>query len=214
MQACRLQITIFKQVLNSNPQLLIVAGPNGAGKSTIAREVVWDTFGISKYVNADTIARGLAEFDPWSVRIEAGRIMLEWIKKLAGRRESFAFETTLASRTFAPMIERWRQPEHGGYNFHLIFLWLHDIELAGVRVGVRVESGGHSVPAEDIHRRYQRGRHNFCHLYRALADTWRVFDNSDETPLLIAEGKGLTSPVVFDELRWAQFCEAQNDKQI
>lgn len=199
---------------NSNPQVLIVAGPNGAGKSTIAREVVRDTFGIRKYVNADTIARGLAEFDPWSVRSEAGRIMLEWIKKLAGRRESFAFETTLASRTFAQMIERWRKPEQGGYNFHLVFLWLRDRELAVRRVERRVNTGGHNVPEEDIRRRYQRGRHNFSHLYQTLAETWLVFDNSDETPLLIAEGKGLTSLVVFDEERWAQFCEAQNDKQI
>jgi predicted ABC-type ATPase len=112
------------------------------------------------------------------------------------------------------MIERWRQPEHGGYNFHLVFLWLRDRELAVQRVGRRVNTGGHHVPAEDIRRRYQRGRHNFSRLYKALAETWRVFDNSDETPLLIAEGKGLTSLVVFDERRWAQFCEAQNDKQI
>lgn len=192
-------------MLNSNPQLIIVAGPNGAGKSTIAREVVRDTYGIRKYVNADTIARGLAEFDPWSVRSEAGRIMLEWIKKLASRRESFAFETTLASRTFAPMIERWRQPEQGGYHFHLIFLWLRDRELAVQRVERRLKIGGHHVPEEDIRRRYQRGRDNFFGLYQALAETWRVFDNSDVTPVLIAEGRGISSLVVFDEERWKQF---------
>ena len=192
-------------MLNSNPQLLIVAGPNGAGKSTIAREVVRDTYGIRAYVNADTIARGLAEFDPWTVRSEAGRIMLEWIKKLAGRRESFAFETTLASRSFAPMIKRWRQPEQGGYNFHLIFLWLRDSELPVKRVEGRVETGGHHVPEEDIRRRYQRGWANFFSLYQALAETWRVFDNSDEEPLLIAEGEGISSLVVFDEERWTQF---------
>jgi predicted ABC-type ATPase len=193
-----------------NPKVIFITGPNGAGKSTIAREVVLGVFGISKYVNADTIARGLAEFDPWGMRFEAGRIMLEWVEKLVERREDFALETTLAGKKFARRIEEWRKPEQGGYKFHLIFLWLRSHEIPEWRVGVRVGAGGHDVPKEDIRRRYERGICNFK-LYQVLAETWRVFDNSDEKPLLIAQGKGASSLDVFEQERWQQFCEAQND---
>jgi predicted ABC-type ATPase len=195
---------------NPDPEVIVIAGPNGAGKSTIAREVVLGMFGIRKYVNADTIARGLAQFDPWSVRSEGGRIMLTWIKKLAERRDNFAFETTLAGRIYVPMIKKWRQPEQG-YNFHLIFLWLRNPELAVERVRKRVDAGGHDVPDEEIRRRYERGICNFK-SYKALAETWRVFDNSDEKPLLMAEGK-INSPFncIYEQERWQRFCEAQND---
>lgn len=192
-----------------NPKLIIIAGPNGAGKSTIARDVVFGMFGISKYVNADTIARGLAEFDTWSVRVEAGKIMVKWVDKLVERREDFALETTLAGQKYAKKINEWRKPEQGGYNFHLIFVWLRSPEIAPDRVGVRVGAGGHDVPEEDIRRRYQRGICNF-EMYKALTDTWRIFDNSDEKPLLIAKGKGNSSLDVLEEERWHQFCEAQN----
>jgi predicted ABC-type ATPase len=36
--------------------------------------------------------------------IAAGKIMLTRLRELAASRESFAFETTLASRSFAPWI--------------------------------------------------------------------------------------------------------------
>jgi predicted ABC-type ATPase len=49
--------------------------------------------------NADVIAQGLSGFDPASAALEASRIMLQRLRELADRRESFAFETTLAARS-------------------------------------------------------------------------------------------------------------------
>jgi len=42
------------------PRVVVLAGPNGAGKSTTAQRLVRDLLGIRNFVNADTIARGLA----------------------------------------------------------------------------------------------------------------------------------------------------------
>jgi predicted ABC-type ATPase len=51
--------------------------------------------------------------------------------------------------------------------------------------------GGHDVPEETIRRRYNRGLRNFFSLYRPLATSWQMLDNSAESgPNLIATGTG------------------------
>lgn len=138
----------------TRPSVVILAGPNGAGKSTAAPELLQGELSISDFVNADVIARGLSAFDPDRAAIAAGRIMLGRLRELAHPRETFAFETTLASRSFAPWL---RDLRGSGYAVHLIFLWLSSQELAEQRVADRVCSGGHDVPADTIRRRYRRG---------------------------------------------------------
>jgi predicted ABC-type ATPase len=103
--------------MSDAPHVIVVAGPNGAGKTTHATLFLQDA-GVADFVNADVIARGLSHFRPESVALEAGRMMLERLRHLAERRQSFAFETTLASRTFAPWIRetprRRPEPRPGG----------------------------------------------------------------------------------------------------
>jgi predicted ABC-type ATPase len=110
-------------------RLVILAGPNGAGKTASAAALLRGPLAVDEFVNADTIASGLSAFDPNSVAIEAGRIMLARIKQLANRGANVAFETTLASRSFAPWLRTFRH-----YEIHLIFLWLPTPEAAVERV--------------------------------------------------------------------------------
>ena len=42
------------------PSIIALAGPNGAGKSTAGPALVRDALGVTHFVNADIIARGLA----------------------------------------------------------------------------------------------------------------------------------------------------------
>ena len=100
------------------PSIVLVARPNGAGKSTLAPFLLRDAFAVSEFVNADRIAEGLSAFNPEAVAIQAGRAMLTRLDELARRRETFAFESTLASRSFAPWL-RLRRSE--GYNLYLVF---------------------------------------------------------------------------------------------
>jgi predicted ABC-type ATPase len=167
------------------PNVIILAGPNGAGKSTIAEQVIRGQFGLAHYVNADTIARGLSAFDVEAMALKAGRIMLQHLHDLAAAKVDFAFETTLASRTFANWIVELKTD---GYRFHLIYLWLSSPELAMRRVESRVALGGHGIPEDTIRRRYQRGIANFFGLYRPLADSWKLIDHSNAADSrLIAE---------------------------
>jgi predicted ABC-type ATPase len=171
----------------AKPRMVVIAGPNGAGKSTLAPTILRDTFGLLEFVNADTISAGLSAFNAEAVALDAGRVMLTRLRELAAHKQSFAFESTLATRSYAPWISRLAQD---GYEFHLLFLWLNNVELAIHRVAERVRNGGHSVSDDIIHRRYHRGLNNLSQLYLPLADSWVVYDNSGAgLPLLIASGE-------------------------
>jgi predicted ABC-type ATPase len=172
--------------MNKAPHVIILSGPNGAGKSTSAPVLLRDTFAVDEFVNADAIAQGLSAFRPETVALEAGRIMLKRLQELADRRADFAFETTLASRTFAPWLKRLAAV---GYKSHLMFLTLPDAQAAIARVAYRVSLGGHDVPAADIKRRFEAGLKNLFSLYMPVVSSWQIFDNSHPgSPIKIVEG--------------------------
>jgi predicted ABC-type ATPase len=182
------------------PYLVILAGPNGAGKSTSAPSVIRDLLAVGAFVNADEIARGLSGFDSESVAFQAGRVMLQRLDELFEQHADFAFETTLASRSFAPFVRECREV---GYHARLVYVWLNSADLCIERVKARVQSGGHFVEDEIVRRRYDRSLRNFFTLYRALADEWEVYDNSRGLGgCLVAEGHGLTSSVIHNRLVW------------
>jgi predicted ABC-type ATPase len=170
------------------PSVIVLAGPNGAGKTTAAPEVLRAALHVGQFVNADVIAQGLSGFLPETAALEAGRIMLARLHDLAREQESFSFETTLASRSFASWIEQLLME---GYIFHLFFFWLPSPEMAIARVAQRVQLGGHFVDDQTIRRRYDRGLQNFFCLYRSIATTWAFYDNAAApTQKLVASGAG------------------------
>lgn len=160
--------------LAAKPRVVIFAGANGAGKSTHA-EPILKALGISTFVNADYIARGLSGFNTEAVNFEAGRIMLKRLHDLAEAKEDFAFESTLSSRTFAFFLRKLKAK---GYHVSIFYFTLSDARLAYRRVRHRVKLGGHDIPQKVITRRFYRSLTNFFNLYLPLADTWMVFDNS------------------------------------
>jgi predicted ABC-type ATPase len=182
------------------PSLVILAGPNGAGKSTLAPKLLKGALNVSEFVDADTIARGMSGFNPDRVAFAAGRVMLARIRELAEQRVSFGFETTLASRSFAPWIARLK---NAGYEVHLLFLALPEADVAVRRVAERVRMGGHGVPELTVRRRYRAGLRNFLRLYRTLATSWRVYDNSGASgPRLVAAGRGEAVTRTSDREAW------------
>lgn len=184
-----------------HPNVVIMAGPNGAGKSTLSKRLLAGTLGIRPYVNADTLAKGLSAFNFDEMALKAGKVMLEHLHELAAERANFAFETTLASRTFAPWIAELRSR---GYRFHLFFVWVPSAEVSIHRVGKRVVLGGHGIPEETIRRRYRRGLENFFRLYQPLADGWEFYDNDNPSePRLIALGNS-TMELAEDDVLWAR----------
>ena len=163
-------------------KLYIIAGCNGAGKTTASFTILPEVLGCKEFINADEIAKGLSPFQPESVAMQAGRIMLARMDELLQKGETFAFETTLATKSYKQKIE-WAQAN--GYEVTLLFFWLDSPNMAKKRVAQRVAEGGHSISSQTIERRYHNGIANLFAIYMDMVDICYIFDNSEgeRTPI-------------------------------
>ena len=137
-------------------KLYIIAGCNGAGKTTASYTMLPEMLHCHEFVNADEIARGLSPFNPDSMAIEAGRLMLKRINDLLEEGTDFAFETTLSTRTYQKFIDRAHER---GYFVSLLYFWLPS-------------------PEQAIRRRYESSMRNLTKLYVPICDYWVIYDNS------------------------------------
>ena len=181
-------------MMSKLPKLYIIAGCNGAGKTTASFTILPEILGCKEFINADEIAKGLSPFQPESVAVQAGRIMLARMDELLQKGETFAFETTLATKSYKQKIE-WAQAN--GYEVTLLFFWLRNSKLAKKRVAQRVSEGGHNIPDEIIERRYHSGITQLITTYMDMIEKYYIFDNSEGESVLIAE-KYEGEEIVFD----------------
>jgi predicted ABC-type ATPase len=181
------------------PNVYIIAGPNGAGKTTFAQEFLPHYADCANFINADLIAQGVSPFSPDAAAFRAGRLMLGEIALRVRRRDDFGFETTLSGLSHLKLIHNLKK---GGYRVQIFYLWLPTVELALDRVRGRVLRGGHDVPEVVLRRRFNRSIRNFMKNYRLLADLWTFFDNSGETPEIVAsEAEHKLSIISADKFR-------------
>ena len=176
--------------------LYIIAGCNGAGKTTASYTILPEILDCREFVNADEIARGLSPFNPNGMAIEAGKLMLKRIRELLNREESFAIETTLATRSYINLVH---QAQNKGYKVTLVFFWLHTPELALQRIAERVKNGGHDIPSPTARRRYIAGIDNLFKLYAPEVDCWMIYDNSDNPRVAIAQGGRYATTEILNE---------------
>ena len=177
------------------PKLYIIAGCNGAGKTTASFTILPEILGCKEFINADEIAKGLSPFQPESVAMQAGRIMLARMDELLQKGETFAFETTLATKSYKQKIE-WAQAN--GYEVTLLFFWLDSPNIAKERVAQRVAEGGHNIPLETIERRYYNGIANLFTIYIDIVDICYIFDNSEGRKELIAQKERHKDIVIYN----------------
>ena len=187
----------------TQPTLYIIAGCNGAGKTTASFTILPDILNCREFVNADEIARGLSPFQPEKVAFEAGRIMLQRIDELLTKKQTFAFETTLSTRSYKNTIKKAKTL---GYKTILLFFGLENVDLAKERVRIRVAEGGHDVASEVIERRYARGIKNLFELYLPIVDEALIFDNSFGNHELIADKEtsqllGIMNQTMFSQIK-------------
>jgi len=63
-----------------------------------------------------------------------------------------------------------------------------------------VRRGGHHVPDEDVVRRFFRGTRNFWYRYRNIVDSWVMYYNGLEKPVVVASGEGESVRILDDDL--------------
>lgn len=186
---------LIKQVRDKN--VYIIAGSNGSGKTTFAEKFLPEYAKCPHFVNIDLIARGLSPFSPQIAALKAGRLVIEQINDLANKGVDFAFETTLAGKSYLNTLKKLKKK---GYFLHLFFLWIPTVKLALARIKDRVAEGGHNVPAQDVQRRFYRGTYNLFKFYKPLLNSWILFNNSDIVPSLIAKEKEGKIEIIDEDL--------------
>lgn len=181
--------------------LYIISGCNGAGKTTASFTILPDILDCKEFVNADEIAKGLSPFQPEKVSFEAGRIMLKRINELLESNENFAFETTLATKSYKSKIA---EAKTKNYNVTLLFFWLQNVDLAIERVKTRVQEGGHNIEIEVIKRRYLNGIKNLFEIYMPIVDEVMIFDNSEGRHELLAEKTFNSEITIFNQSKFTK----------
>jgi predicted ABC-type ATPase len=181
------------------PNLYIIAGCNGAGKTTASYTVLPQILKCKEFVNADSIAAGISPFQPETVAFEAGRVMLQRISQLIDERATFAFETTLSTKSYKETIKKCKAK---GYTVTLLYFWLSSPELAIGRIKDRVSRGGHHIPDVVVKRRYKRGLENFFNIFMPLCDYWQILDNSTRNVSIVAEGERKIDKFIYNTELW------------
>lgn len=184
-----------------NKNLYIIGGCNGAGKTTASYTVLPEILNCKEFVNADEIARGLSPFNPESVAIEAGRLMLQRIDYLLEKDTSFSIETTLSTKSYVNLVKRAHEK---GFSVKLLFFWLNSPELAIRRVAERVAKGGHNIPEPIVRRRYVAGIINLFALFMDQVDYWDIYDNSEFPRRQIACGGKNATTIINDVIFFNQ----------
>ena len=184
------------------PRLFIISGCNGSGKTTASYAVLPELLGCSEFVNSDEFAKSLSPFSPEKASVGASRYMLLKMRRLLERREDFAIETTLATRSMLKMI---KDAQEAGYFVTILYLWLNSPDLAVARVKARVAAGGHNIKEETIRRRYSVGLHYLFRDFMPLCDRWILCDNSHDKLEIVAESSeaGITvrNPETFGKIK-------------
>jgi predicted ABC-type ATPase len=153
------------------------------------------------FVNADLIAAGLSPLAPEQQHRAAARLFLQQIEMYVAERRDFAFETTLAGRGYLRLVSRLKEE---GWRVELIYLALPNVDMSRLRVAERVAHGGHSIPPEDIARRFPRSLRNLLNVYATSVDEVTCFLNSGPSPeiVFVQEGgdRAILQPAVYNQL--------------
>ncbi|MEW6539933.1 MAG: AAA family ATPase [Pseudomonadota bacterium] len=158
------------------PTLVLLAGPNGAGKTTFINRFLRQRAEAFRFVNPDEVARGLAG-EGAARDLAAGRLVLEQLDALFVERADVVLETTLATRSHAPRIRRFKA---AGYRVELIYLRPPSADFSVARVARRVAQGGHGIPEDTLRRRFALSLDYLETVYKPLVDSWEVYASSDE----------------------------------
>ena len=185
--------------MSNEKKLYIIAGCNGAGKTTASKRFLPDLTDCIEFINADEIAFKLCPENVESVAFVSGRMMLDRISELLSSGETFAFETTLSTKSYKETIN---YAQSIGYNVVLIFYWLNSVELAIERVESRVLKGGHHIESEVIRRRYIRGIINLFQIYIPLVNECLIFDNTNVDYELFAVKTNQSSFYIINPEKW------------
>jgi predicted ABC-type ATPase len=163
---------------DGKPWLIIFAGPNGSGKSSVTDTLRSNPGFPGTYINADEIAKAEG-LDDLAAAQKAESLREEALRN----RFSFVMETVMSTDG---KLDFMKEAKALGYHVHLEYVTTQSSKINLKRVANRVALGGHNVPQDKTVVRYERSMALLPAVLK-IADTARVYNNSFEEPVLIAQ---------------------------
>lgn len=183
----------------SRPQFVLVAGPNGGGKSTLTQSIK-HRFPNIEVIDPDAIAKNItgsfATVD--QEQLSAGKKTLELVKKYIDSQQSLMVESTISGSTY---LKYARMANEAGFRTVFIYVSLSSANMSAERVAKRVGMGGHSIPLDDVRRRYPRSMSNIKAHIKEF-ESAHIYDNSDNYRWIAAFRSGLVHKVAPDIPSW------------
>ena len=175
----------------------LIGGVNGAGKSSLTGVLKAERTDLGRIIDPDrlTAQHGGA--------LEGGREAIRQQEACLAAGLSFAQETTLSGIRTLRTVRRARD---AGYFIRLFYVGLDSAEESIARIANRVRKGGHSIPEEDVRRRFA-GRFEALCAVLPYCDEAVFYDNENGFRVVGEYRNGELLPVGSDLPRW--FCELQ-----
>lgn len=151
----------------------MLAGPNGAGKSNLFETRIAPSLALP-FINADIIQLEELKDKNVSAAYDAAGIAAKRRDDFLKNRKSFATESVFSHPSKLEFIQK---AKGAGYQILFFHISVANSDLSVARVSERVKEGGHHVPEEKIHARYNR---NGPLIRQAvlISDIAHIYDNS------------------------------------
>lgn len=153
------------------PEMVMVCGSNGSGKSTYTKKAIESGAYKMPFLDPDEVAK-----KEQATPLQASKIVSNAIKGYIKNKQSFLRESTLSAKFDLRMIQEAKEK---GFATSLVYICAGSPDSAVQRVSDRYAKGGHTVPEEDIRRRYARSLENLPGAIKQV-DKARIVDNSGD----------------------------------
>jgi len=195
------------------PAFWIIAGPNGSGKSTLygsKRDAVYGNTIITDasrpfwIINPDLLAsriRSVERLTQQAANLAAVERIETWLHASIDAHQSIGVETVLSTDKYRRLVQAAKRR---GYEVRLIYVILQNPDLNVERVRLRVQKGGHNVPANKVRERWTRSL-NQLPWFLNQADWALLFDNSKALRVIGRKQRGVVEldPTAPSDVRTA-----------
>lgn len=149
----------------------VIGGVDGTGKSSLSGVLKSERDDLGYIIDVNKIT---AENN--GNNLLAGKLAVEKIHHFIAEGITFSQETTFSGHMVLHTI---KEAKESNYQVHLFYVGLNSVEESLRRIQNRVEKGGHSIPTEDVLRRYND---RFPSLARILpyCDKVKFYDNENQ----------------------------------
>ncbi len=181
-------------------QYTIIGGVNGTGKSSLTGALKAQRNDLGTIIDVDKLNTSCH-----GDRRQGGKAAVEKIEQCLAKGLSFTQETTLAGRRTERTI---RKAKELGYRIRLYYVGLDTPEESIKRIANRVEKGGHSIPSEDVYRRFS-GRIEAVKRILPYCDEAIFFDNNNGFVEVAEYKNGELIPKGESPPKWVlEYCQA------